>query len=254
MYTIEDLQKILNISLLNGSGYKISSLVGLSSQELHGRIIDNSDPEFQYKRAINQLLIGLYAHDFAGFERTLDAAVFNLGIDITIRNIIVPFMETIDLLSYNDHGNQTHFVVGAIRKKLMSGIENAKPAMQMNIDSLLLLPEGEHYDLVLLYNTYLLKSMGARVLYLGTNIPFRNLKELRSLRSPNLIVTYLPQKSRHKPADLSAIYQEYFPGSDIFITRPERKTYDDLPGKNARVIHFSEIENLIQTYHPVEVC
>jgi hypothetical protein len=51
-----------------------------------------------------------------------------LGIEATIKGVIIPFLGRVQLLSYNNTGNHIHLAVTAIRKKIIAGIESADPA------------------------------------------------------------------------------------------------------------------------------
>src|SRR5229473_2257356 len=55
-YCNQELKTILNISLLNKYGYKISHIDKMSEQELKSKIIALSDKEAQQERIINELL------------------------------------------------------------------------------------------------------------------------------------------------------------------------------------------------------
>jgi hypothetical protein len=56
---------------------------------------------------------------------------------------------------------------------------------------LLFLPEGEHHELGLLYVHYLLRVHGARVLYLGADIPLKDVVFVSKYKNPEYLYTHL---------------------------------------------------------------
>ena len=246
-YTLEDLDRLLDIALLNQKGHKISRLAFLGPQKIKWMIEATSDVTFNYKRIINQLILCMYASDFEKFEAILHEATLILNLDYTIQNIILPFLEKIDLLSYNDHSTPTHFMVGAIRNKFIAGIESKTPSPKSNEYALLLLPEGDHYDLILLYNVYQLKCRGIKTLYLGTNVPFKNLQELDKVKAPFVVVTYLPYKTKYDPKQLLDRYQSAFPQSSICITRPFMPDPEEVERSVGFHVHYSKLFESVES-------
>ena len=65
----------------------------------------------------------------------------------------------------------------------------------MNKSFLLFLPESEHHELGLLFVYYLLKSRGAKVYYLGANIPLVDAAFVIKNLSPDIIYIHLSSTS-----------------------------------------------------------
>ncbi len=59
------------------------------------------------------------------------------------------------------------------------------------ISALLFLPEGEHHELGLLFIHYLLKQHGANVLYLGTNVPLKDVECVAVMKDPDFLYAHL---------------------------------------------------------------
>ena len=78
-----------------------------------------------------------------------------------------------------------------IRQKLIVGIEKTSPALQANSTALLFLPEGEHHELGILFMYYLLKARGVKVLYLGANVPIKDVLYVADLKTPTFVYTHL---------------------------------------------------------------
>lgn len=192
-YGNEELKTVLNIALLNKYGFKISHIDKMSASEVRERIVSLSYAEAFQERFINELLQNMVDLNVIGFEDTLNAYIKSKGIDKTITQLIFPFLEKIGILWLTNHMNvaQEHLVTNIIRQKLIVGIEGITSYTSTGKTALLFLPEGEHHELGLLYLCYLLKSRDIQVLYLGPNVPFKDLEFVANLKSPQYIYCHL---------------------------------------------------------------
>jgi DNA-binding transcriptional MerR regulator len=192
-YCNQELKTILNISLLNKYGYKISHIDRMNEQELKNKVLLLSGNEAQQERIINELLGHMIDLNIEFFEQLLDKYILMKGIDKTINQIIFPFLHRIGILWMTNHIHpaQEHLVTNIIRQKLIVGIEGAVTHMKVNRSVLLFLPEGEHHEMGLLYVHYLLKIHGAKVLYLGPDMPVKDLEFVCKFKNPDYLYTHL---------------------------------------------------------------
>jgi DNA-binding transcriptional MerR regulator len=192
-YSNDELQKVLNIALLNKYGYKISHIDRMSAMEMAEKILELSHIQAQQERVVNQLIHCMSDLKMDEFESALDIYIKAKGIEKTIIQILFPFLERIGILWVTNHINpaQEHLVSNIIRQKLITGIDGIKNTGQPTITSLLFLPEGEHHELGLLFIHYLLKMQGIKVLYLGTNVPLKNVASVASLTNPDFLYAHL---------------------------------------------------------------
>ncbi len=192
-YTNDELKTVLNISLLNRYGYKISHIDRMSENEIKEKILSLSQAQAQQERIINELIQYMVDMKLDAFETVLDNHIHSRGIEKTISQIIFPFLERIGILWVTNHINpaQEHPVSNLIRQKLIVGIDSADSRLSSDKTLLLYLPEGEHHELGLLFACYLLKSRGANILYLGANVPLKDLAYVVNLKKPNYLYTHL---------------------------------------------------------------
>jgi MerR family transcriptional regulator, light-induced transcriptional regulator len=192
-YSNEELKTILNIALLNKYGYKISHIDKMHSDEIRNKIISLSSTQAQQERIVNEMIQYMVDLDIDAFEILLDNHIVARGIDKTITQIIFPYLERIGILWLTNHINpaQEHLVTNIIRQKLIVGIEGVFTHIAVNKSVLLFLPEGEHHELGLLYMYYLLKSRGVRTLYLGANVPVKDIEFVSKLKKPDYLYTHL---------------------------------------------------------------
>ena len=192
-YTSDELKTVLNIALLNKYGFKISHIDKMSAVEVKEKIVSLSQVDAQQERLVNELVQCMVDLDMEKFEDVLDNCIKQRGIDRTISFLIFPFLDKIGILWLTNHINpaQEHVVTNIVRQKLIVGIEGAITHIAVNKTVILFLPEGEHHELGLLYTYYLLKKRGAQVLYLGADVPFRDLEFIVKLKKPDYLYTHL---------------------------------------------------------------
>lgn len=192
-YSNDDLKTILNISLLNKYGFKISRINKMSAVEMRDRILSLSQGEALQDRICNELVQQMIDLDAEGFEATIDNYIHARGIEKAIIYILFPFLERIGILWHTSKINpgQEHVVSNIIRQKLIVGIQSVASHLHTGKTATLFLPEGEHHELGLLFVHYLLKSRGVGVLYIGADVPLKDLQYVAQLKKPDLLYTHL---------------------------------------------------------------
>jgi len=192
-YCCQELKTLLNISLLNKYGFKISQIDKMNEQELKSNILSLSNCEARQERVVNELIGSMIDLDVDVFEELLDKYIRIKGIDKTIHEIIFPFLHRIGILWMTNHIHpaQEHLVSNIIRQKLIVGIEGIITYTKVDRTVLLFLPEGEHHELGLLYVYYLLKAHGVKVLYLGADMPLKDIEFVCKYKNPDYLYTHL---------------------------------------------------------------
>ncbi|MFZ9718615.1 MAG: MerR family transcriptional regulator, partial [Chitinophagaceae bacterium] len=152
-YSNQELKTLLNISLLNKYGYKISHINRMGNEELRSKILSLSGAQAQQERIVNDLIQHMIDLNTEDFEEVLDQYIVARGIEKTITHIIFPFLDRIGILWVTDHINpaQEHLITNIIRQKLIVGIESIATPFKLNTKVLLFLPENEHHELGLLF-------------------------------------------------------------------------------------------------------
>jgi len=192
-YSNDQLRTILNVSLLNKYGYKISHINKMTEDEIREKIISLNQQQAQQERVVNELVQQMVDMDTAGFENTLSGYILARGIERTITHIIFQFLEKIGILWLTNHINpaQEHLVTNIIRHKLIVGIEGISTPLHSSKTILLFLPETEYHELGLLFIYYLLKNKGVQVIYLGCSVPLSDVSYVVRLKKPDYIYTHI---------------------------------------------------------------
>lgn len=192
-YTGDELKTVLNIALLNKYGFKISHIDKMNTSEIHHKLQSLTDVQAQQERQINSLIGHMIDLSMDQFETELDTFIHTKGIEKAISHLIFPFLERVGILWLTNHINpaQEHLVTNVIRQKLLVGIDSASNRFPTGKTVLLFLPETEYHELGLLYVYYLLKSRGVLVLYLGANVPLKDVAFIASIKKPDYIYTHI---------------------------------------------------------------
>jgi MerR family transcriptional regulator, light-induced transcriptional regulator len=201
-YDDADLKTILNISLLNENGYKISRIAGLSEAQLAEEVMKVAGSTASDPQQMNALLVAMIEMDEERFDKVLTTVILQKGLERTMLEILVPFLVKTGLLWQvgSITPAQEHFVSSIIRQKLYVAIDGQLPANKNTAARFLLyLPEGELHEIGLLFSNYLLRVRGHHVMYLGQNMPFADLQTCVRNYQPHYICTaftYMPERDQ----------------------------------------------------------
>lgn len=191
-YTDEDLKRILNVSLLNRYGFKISNIVAMTSDEVNQKLVEISVKDSSFNHEVESLVMAMIEMNEALFERVLSSSIVKYGFESTIKDILNQFLEKIGVLWQTGTITpaQEHFVSNLIRQKLILAIDSQHISNKENAKSFLLfLPQGEYHEIGLLYFHYLIKKSGHHVVYLGQNVPITDLTEITSIKPVDYLLT-----------------------------------------------------------------
>lgn len=192
-YSGDELKTVLNIALLNKYGFKISHIDKMSTAEMREKTLSLNQAQAQIERMVNELISCMVDMKLDEFEMLLDGYIKSKGIEKTIPQIIFPFLERIGILWITNHINpaQEHLVTNIIRQKLIMGIETCHAPLVQKKTVLVFLPEGEHHELGILFTNYLFKSRGIKVIYLGANVPLKDVEYVATLKKPDFLYSHL---------------------------------------------------------------
>ena len=198
-YSNNELRKILNISLLNKHGYKVSHIDKMRESEIAEKVLALNNAEAQQERIVNDLVQYMVDMDTESFEKTLTGYIEEKGIERTITQVIFQYMEKIGILWLTNHINpaQEHLVTNIIRQKLIVGIESIFTPLKVNKTVLLFLPEAEYHELGLLFMYYLLKSRGVNVIYLGCNVPLTDVGYVVNIKKPDYLYCHITKPANN---------------------------------------------------------
>ena len=191
LYSDHDLKKIINVSLLNSNGFRISSIVKMSDEELVQKVLELGDARKESKIHVDRLVTIMLDLDENQFEKELARLEKKFGMETTVTDVIYPFLEKIGVLWQT--GNITpaheHFISNLIRQKIIVGIASLPLVTKGTIRAVLFLPENELHEIGLLFYHYIARKCGFKTFYLGQSVPHDDLKVVCNMHRPHLLIT-----------------------------------------------------------------
>lgn len=220
-YDDKDLKTLLNVSLLNEKGYKISKIAQMDPEQLVQEVQQICEVPGECSKPINDMMAAMLDLDEDAFDKAISTVTLQLGFAEAMNRLIYPFLHKIGILWQT--GNITpaheHFVSNLIRQKLIVAIDGQVTRRQPGAPSYLLyLPEGELHELGLLYMNYLVRLHNLPVIYMGQNLPFSDLELTYEHCKPKFIcsvLTSMPERDQVQ----NYIYKlaERFPDCTIYL-------------------------------------
>lgn len=221
-YSNDDLKKILNISLLNKNGIKISKIAGFKDYEISEKIKALYLKDLNHNDQINALIVSMIDLDENQFNQIISSNIIQIGFHATIEKVVFPFLQKTGIMWQAGSINpaQEHFISNLIRQKIISAIDvlNA-PKIENPKNIVFYLPEGELHELSLLFYNYLIKSKGHKCIYLGQSVPMDDMKTVCRICKADSIVGVITQPLKEYNTEkylkeLSAA----FPSQKIFLS------------------------------------
>lgn len=192
-YNNEELKTLLTVALLNKYGYKISRIDEMEPAQRNQAVIELPQQEAYTENLVNVLLGHMIDIRNNEFEEVLNGYIREYGPERTITTIIFNFLEKIGILWQTNKiiPVQEHIASNIIRQKLVCAIDDLPFVKRESPLFLLLLPEGEHHEIGLLFVYYLLKKNDLPVIYLGCNVPSKDVRHLFTIKSPRYLYLHL---------------------------------------------------------------
>ncbi len=246
-YCDAELKKLLNISILNRNGLKISKIANLSPEEIAQNINKLTDSPSDTESYVENLALAMIDLDEQKFEKILSRAIIQLGFEDTIIRIINPFFIRIGVMWQTGTINpaQEHFVSNLIKQKLFVAIDSQLSGNSQHTKTFtLFLPEGEMHELNLLFSNYMLRKRGHRVIYLGPNLPVNDLVEIIKIKATDYLMTsFITAISQNDLKDYLQNLSQLFPDKTIYVTGEQISQYTNKLPENIK--YLASPQNLI---------
>lgn len=252
-YRDTELKKLLNISILNRNGLKISKIAQLSPDEIITRINQYTHDITSTESQIENLTLAMIDMDDRKFEQVLARAIIKFGFEEAVIKVLYPFFVRIGLMWQTDSINvtQEHFISGLVRQKFFSAIDNLDEPANKNKRFVFFLPEGEWHEVGLLFYCYLARKQGYHTLYLGQSLPIKDLLELPRMYDFGYAITSMSTAFTKSDADhLLKTLAENFTDKEIYISGSRITEYEGnlpdnikiLPEPQAFIDHLRQLE------------
>lgn len=242
-YSDSDLKQLLNISLLVRNGHKISKISRLDDTAIHSEVesIFNREleSEFEFEAPINGLIVAMIELNEAMFERIFATVVLRQGFIGAVLKVVYPFLSKVGMMWGISQVNpaQEHFVSNLIRQKLIVAIDGLTATPDPNDCYVLYLREGELHEIGLLLCSFILKTRGKKVVYLGQNVPINDVHTVCKMVPCTNLFTLIINPTP------TAVLQRYV--DELAATHPDKRII--ISGNSALLSPLELPKNMVRT-------
>lgn len=252
-YLDDDLKKLLNIALLNKYGYKISKIAEMTEGEMSERVSMISQQMSENDAQLDALTISMIEMDEIKFDKILSQNIEQIGFEKTMMEVIYPFLDKLSVLWFTGSINaaQESFMANLIKQKIYVALDELNRSNEpLEKTFLIYLPEGETQELSMLFIHYILKVRNMRVINIGSNISFDDLRDAYEIAKPDYIFTMINEaKSRFNPETyiqkVSDFFEEcsvVFSGYQVVQQKIESKGNCTILNSLDEVLNFLEFD------------
>ena len=249
-YSLDNLRKLLNVTLLYNHGFKISKISCLSLEEISDSVSNIALKENSEQIAINALKLAMINFDCELFNKTYDEFISHSKFEFIFMDVFMPLMKELGILWQTGAISATHehFITNLIKQKIHVQTERVQLSIKKNTDHpvfVLFLPENEIHELGILYLNYLTLSKGLRTILLGQSIQISSLENLYTYKKSFNFVTYLTVEPNKK---------EIMPYLNLFNEKLLLNTNSKLIifGPQQTKIDINNLPNKIELYRSVQ--
>lgn len=250
-YNDNDLKRILNISILNQNGFKISKIANLDNEQLKEKVIDLSLDHGNTNVQVESLVVSMLELNEHKFNNVLTTSIIKRGFEDTVETILFPFLDRIGILWQAGTINpaQEHFISNLIRQKIIVAIDNEMSAKDNGKKITFFLAENELHEIGLLFYSLLARKEGYGVVYLGMSVPFEDLKAVNEIQKADAFFTsFTSPPSKSELDEILTFYKKEFPKTPFMITGLQVKNNEDqVPSGFHSVTSASDFKSVLKS-------
>ena len=247
-YSLESLQKLLNVTFLYNNGFKISKIAKISEIDVANTVRELSSKDIESNHSINMFKLAMLNFDKPLFFTTYNRLAEEKSFSEIFLEVFVPLMSEIGLLWQTNTITpaQEHFISELIKQKLLVSIEEYQVKTPIINDRtfVLYLPANEMHDLGLQFINYHLVKAGYHTIYLGPSVPIVSLNDVIKQYSNITFISYFTVKPEK---DNVLNYLKEFE-TELLIDNNDLWLF----GRMLDAIDTSKLGNSIKAYHSVE--
>jgi DNA-binding transcriptional MerR regulator len=191
-YKDDDLQKILNITLLNRKGYKISKIAEMPSDEIKQKVAKYTEVGSVFEDQLDSMMLAMFELDETKFNIILDHQISAIGFEEAMNIVVYPLLDKLSImwLAGSVKGVHENFVNNLIRRKTLIETEKiSRCDCDATFRCLIFLPENESHELSLLFLHYILLKNKAKVINLGMGVSLIDVLEGQSIFKADYVFT-----------------------------------------------------------------
>lgn len=249
-YDDDQLKKILNVAILLNNGVKISKISKLTEKEINNYILSFSQQSIEntIDEKIKSLIVSMIELNEELFNKVFSSSVLQIGMEETIKKLIYPFLSKVGILWSISEINpaQEHFISNLIRQKIIASTDALVISKKTKNKYLLFLPESELHEIGLLISNYIIKQKGHQTIYLGQNVPLKDLEMVYNIYQPKCILFFITTpKLQGEIEDILGFITKKFAKSTIYTSGNRQLFPQKLPKSIVWLDSIDALKSLI---------
>lgn len=197
-YSLNNLQKLLNISYLNTNGYKISKLALIEASEILELVSEVALNDQTNNQVLSAFKLSMINFDQKLFYDTYSILEKEKSFTEIFYDDFIPLLSQIGMLWQTDTITTAHehFATTLIRQKILVNTEILQSKNQIKSKKvfILFLPDNEVHELGLMMLNYKVIEKGHQCIYLGQSVPINDLKAILNYYDDITFVSYFTVK------------------------------------------------------------
>lgn len=238
-YNDTDLRRILNVSLLVKSGFKISKVAKWEESMLTKTVLEITEKHTAEPDYVERLILHMLNFDNIGFYKLVNEIIQAKGFEEAMVKVFFVLFERIG--TYWQVGSifpaQEHYVTSILRQKVIAETDKLGVENRNGLNMLFFLPEGELHEMSLLFYAFLARKYGYNVIYLGQFVPFNDLVKVQNHIKIDFVFTaFINPLTKEDLENYLVNVKETFQHQKVFITGWQvRQMLPELP-RSVKVI------------------
>ena len=202
-YSLDNLKKLLNVTLLYNHGFKISKISCLSNEEISNSVTSIALKSNSEQIAINAFKLAMINFDCELFNKNYDGILSHHNFEYIFLDVFMPLMKELGILWQTGAISPTHehFITNLVKQKIHIQTEKVQRTIKKNTGYpifVLFLPENEIHELGIIYLNYLLLSKGLKTILLGQSTQISSLENLYTYGNSFNFMTYFTVEPNKK--------------------------------------------------------
>ncbi len=244
-YDNDDLTKLLNVSMLNKQGFKISKIAAMSDVQIKQLLLDTIN-DSGTTDIVDGLIVGMIELDEVQFGLMIEKSSSKIGFEKTIIDVIFPFFYRIGVMWQAGAINpaQEHFITHLVRQKIISVTDRLDYKPNATLPKVLLfLPDKELHELALLFYNYVLRARNYNTIYLSQAVPIQDIERIIEIANPQVIICAMTNPLVDVDIESIIMHLNAAISCKVLLTGPVIKSYQGDLGDN--ISTFATLEEML---------
>ncbi len=252
-YSLQSLQKLLNITLLYSNGHKISKIANLNENKIP-ELVTGLVSKNNKSQIINTFKLSMINFDQQLFTQTYKTLLLEKSFSEIFKEVFVPLLNDLGLLWQTDTicPAHEHFISNLIKQKILINTQELtipQDGLNKKTTFVAYLPENEIHEIGLLYLNYEIASRGYKTVYLGQTVPLENLEEVMKTFDNTTFLSYFtvsPSKDKiNDYIEQFNILTTNYPSTQLWLLGHQTQ-HINLQGLPSTIEVFTSIDKIIE--------